>query len=83
MERRLQLLLDEDRYRRVKLAADAAGRSVAAMIRESIDVCYPDAAAARAAAAGRFLATAPTQDVEPDLAESLAAMAAESETRLA
>lgn len=82
LERRLQLLLDEARYERVKRAADTAGRSVSAMIRESIDICYPDAHAERAAAAGRFLQiTSP--GAEPDFAQSLAAMADESERRLA
>lgn len=42
LERRLQILLDEERYRRVAAEADASGRSVAAVIREAIDVRFRD-----------------------------------------
>ncbi len=37
MERRLQLLLDEQRYALVQTEAERSGRSVAAVIREAID----------------------------------------------
>ncbi len=37
MERRLQLLLDEQRYGLVSAEASRSGRSVAAVIREAID----------------------------------------------
>lgn len=37
MERRLQLLLDEERYRRVADEAERSGRSVAPVIREAVD----------------------------------------------
>lgn len=43
MERRLQLLLDADRYARVAGEAERSGRSVAAVIREAIDFRFPDA----------------------------------------
>lgn len=43
MERRLQLLLDQDRYDRVAHEADRSGRSVAAVIREAIDIRFPRA----------------------------------------
>ncbi len=42
MERRLQLLLDSGRYRRVAAEAERSGRSVAAVIREAIDFRFPD-----------------------------------------
>lgn len=42
MERRLQLLLDAERYKRVASEADRSGRSVAAVIREAIDFRFPD-----------------------------------------
>ncbi|MGL5853562.1 MAG: hypothetical protein ACRCZD_22485 [Phycicoccus sp.] len=42
MERRLQLLLDQERYARVATEADRSGRSVAAVIREAIDLRFPD-----------------------------------------
>jgi hypothetical protein len=41
MERRLQLLLDQPRYDRVASAAKESGRSVAAVIRDAIDLAYP------------------------------------------
>ena len=58
LERRVQLLLDEPRYR--KVAAEAARRhvSVAAVIREAIDRLPADADLRRAAIAG-ILAAAP------------------------
>lgn len=40
-ERRLQILLDEDRYRRVSALAARRGVSVAAVIREAIDRSVP------------------------------------------
>lgn len=41
MERRLQLLLDRERYARVEDEARRSGRSVSAVIRSAIDVAYP------------------------------------------
>lgn len=37
LTRRTQLLLDEERYRRLQQEADVTGRSVAAIIRDAID----------------------------------------------
>jgi mRNA-degrading endonuclease toxin of MazEF toxin-antitoxin module len=54
MERRLQLLLDQERYSRVAREASRSGRSVAAVIREAIDLRFAestDSARARAAEA--------------------------------
>jgi hypothetical protein len=64
LTRRLQVLLDEDRYRR--LAAEAERRSVpvAVVVREAIDRSFPTTSARRSAAAERILA-APTMQV-PD-----------------
>lgn len=42
MERRLQLLLDQERYDRVAAESARSGRSVAAVIREAIDMRFPD-----------------------------------------
>ncbi|AKT52661.1 antitoxin [Arsenicicoccus sp. oral taxon 190] len=41
LERRLQILLDQDRYDRVARAAEESGQSVGAAIRHAIDVAYP------------------------------------------
>lgn len=57
MEKRLQLLLDEHRYGLISAEARRSGRSVAAVIREAIDVRFEQAEARerRAAALGEFL----------------------------
>lgn len=65
MEKRLQLLLDAHRYRLVSAEASRSGRSVAAVIREAIDVRFAEEAEARerrAAALGEFLAMGPDED---------------------
>lgn len=50
LDRRLQILLDEQRYRRVAEAARERNTSVAAVVREAIDLALPaDVAAKRAA----------------------------------
>ncbi len=54
-DRRLQLLLDEDRYRRVAGLARHRGTSVAAVIREAIDRGLPSPDRKRAAAGRRVL----------------------------
>ena len=55
-ERRLQLLLDHERYDRVASEAERSGRSVAAIIRDAIDLKFPDDGdAGRQAAARRLL----------------------------
>lgn len=53
MERRLQLLLDAERYARVAEEAESSGRSVAAVIREAIDVRFPGGGEAARMEAGR------------------------------
>ena len=55
MDRRLQLLLDEDRYRRVAALASQRGTSVAAVIREAIDRGLPSPERRRTSAARRIL----------------------------
>lgn len=56
LERRLQLLLDRERYEKVSGEAERSGRSVAAVIRDAIDARYADLdSQARRAAAGRRL----------------------------
>lgn len=87
LERRLQILLDQDRYDRLAAEAKRSGRSVAAVIREAIDVhLAPDEAVRRADAAARLLelahrahhgATGP----EPEPGELKAAYEAELEEK--
>jgi hypothetical protein len=68
LERRLQILLDTERYQRVERVARDRGTSVAAVIREAIDRGLPEAPGVRASAARRIL-TAPDMDVPSDPAE--------------
>jgi hypothetical protein len=56
LDRRLQILLDEPRYRRVEAAARARGTSVATIIREAIDVAVPADPERKRAAADALLA---------------------------
>lgn len=59
LTRRTQILLDEDRYERLRECAEERGASVATLIREAIDRTFPAVAADRAQAARRLL------DAEP------------------
>jgi hypothetical protein len=70
-ERRLQILLDEPRFRRVEAAARERRLSVAAVIREAIDVALPVDLESKRAAADAILAAEP-MDV-PDTVEELKA----------
>jgi hypothetical protein len=65
LERRLQLLLDQERYERVAAEAKESGRSVNAVIREAIDAHYPPGAEARRAAMQRFLEMTAVPDPGP------------------
>ncbi|GAC1326290.1 MAG: antitoxin VapB7 [Mycobacteriales bacterium] len=71
MDRRLQLLLDEERYRRVSSLARERGTSVAAVIREAIDRGLPSPDRRRAAAGRRVL------DAEPMRVAAVAELVAE------
>lgn len=78
MEKRLQLLLDQERYERVADEAKRSGRSVAAVIREAIDVRFTDPEEEARLAAGRALLEMMDNNTdtrpEPDWAETKAAM---------
>lgn len=69
LERRLQILLDEDRHRRVTALAAERGVSVAAVVREAIDRGLPSSDRARRAAAA-VLRAAPDMEV-PEPAAAL------------
>ena len=64
LEHRLQILLDDDRHRRLTAAARARGVSVATIVREAIDRGLPDETARRSA--GRAVLDAPDMAV-PDV----------------
>jgi hypothetical protein len=66
LDRRLQILLDEQRYRRLAEAARERKTSVAAVIREAIDVALPADEAEKRAAWKRILAAEPMPVPDPD-----------------
>ncbi|HKX67734.1 MAG TPA: ribbon-helix-helix protein, CopG family [Intrasporangium sp.] len=87
MERRLQVLLDQDRYAKVEAEARASGRSVAAVIRDAIDLLFDSRgeAARRMESARRLLDLADLTGNEPpagDWAETKRAMDDELAGRL-
>jgi hypothetical protein len=61
LDRRLQLLLDADRHRRLAAAARERGTSVAAVIRDAIDRAVPDDIERKRAAAAAILAAEPME----------------------
>jgi hypothetical protein len=67
LDRRLQILIDEHRFRRISAVAQERGVSVATVVREAIDrgLASPDA---QRLAAGRRLLEAPDMQV-PEPAE--------------
>ena len=66
MSRRLQLLLDEERYQRVAAAAAEQRVSVATVIRDAIDASLPASAPARRAAGALLLRAQPADVPEPE-----------------
>jgi hypothetical protein len=70
MERRLQILLDEERYARISAVAQQRGVSVATVVREAIDRGVVDVASKREAA-GRAILEADDMPVPDDLAAEL------------
>lgn len=69
LEHRLQILLDDERHRRLKQAAQDRGVSVATIVREAIDRGLPNSDRRRRAAGDAVLA-APDMLV-PEVAELL------------
>ena len=65
-DRRLQILIDDERLERVRRRADATNRSVADVIRAAIDVALPPGTDRRRAAAELVLAAEPTEIGSPE-----------------
>lgn len=61
LTRRLQILLDEARYRRLEQQAQARGTSIATVVRDAIDHSIPSTDAERQAALDRILAADPME----------------------
>jgi hypothetical protein len=59
LSRRLQILLDEERYDRLARAARARRRSIGSLVREALDRAYPEREPKRSAAAERILHAEP------------------------
>jgi hypothetical protein len=66
LSRRLQILLDEERHRRLAEVAQERGVSVASVVREAIDRSLPDPAGRRSEAGRRLLDAADMPLPEPD-----------------
>jgi len=82
MSRRLQILLDEERYERVAAIAAVRQISVAAVIRDAIDRSLAEPDDRRRAAAARDILNAPPMDV-PERVEDLVAELNEIRSRRA
>lgn len=67
LSERLQVLVDPERWRRLKQEAAARGTSVGALVREAIDLAFPSTAAERSAAAAAVLDA--EEMAVPDVAE--------------
>ncbi len=55
LNQRLQVLLDEERMKRLELVARERGASVGHLVREALDLAFPSVPAQRRGAAGRLL----------------------------
>ena len=73
LDRRLQLLLDEERYQRVAALAGRRGTSVASVIREAIDRGLPRADEERMRAGHAVLEAEPME--VPEIADLLTELA--------
>jgi hypothetical protein len=67
----MQLLLDEDRHRRLAEEANRTERSISSLVREAIDVRFDlqEQMAHRSSAAAELLSAPRPADPEPDWAE--------------
>jgi len=61
LTRRLQILLDEERYLRLEQAAERRGAPVAAIVREAIDRLFGSEQVDRRAAGDRLLSAEPME----------------------
>jgi hypothetical protein len=66
LTRRLQVLIDDDRYERLRRASDESGAPVGELVRRAIDREFPGASSDRAAAADALLAMPRPTKREPD-----------------
>lgn len=75
LARRLQVLIDDERHRRLEAEAARRGVSVAVLVREALDAVYPSTTEERRAAGDRILAAEPMPVPDADgLRAELAAL---------
>jgi hypothetical protein len=79
LDRRLQILIDDGRYRRLEAVARERRLSVAAVIRDAIDAALPADLAKKERAAAALLAAEPMP--VPDTVEELKAEIDEARSR--
>lgn len=79
LERRLQILIDDARYRRLVRASRERNQSVSAIIRDAIDRALPGDAAKKRTALGALLAADPIP--VPQTVEKLKVEIAEGRAR--
>lgn len=74
LTRRLQVLIDDERHRRLEAEAARRGVPVAVLVREALDAAYPTTADDRREAGDRVLAAEamPVPDVDDLLAQLVA-----------
>lgn len=63
LTRRLQVLLDEERYQRLRTLAERQDRTVAELVRDALDRAYPGSDLSIADAGRRFLERPPLDDL--------------------
>lgn len=80
LDRRLQILIDDARYRRLEAVAKERRLSVAAVIRDAIDAALPADLAKKGRAAAALLAAEPMP--VPDTVEELKAELDERRSRV-
>ena len=65
LSRRLQVLLDDERFDRLAAEAKRRGTPIAVVVRDAIDLAFPSGASRRAAAARDVLAAEPMPVPDP------------------
>lgn len=81
--RRLQILLDDERYHRLEREAQQSGRSIAAIVREAIDLRFSTVPAARVEAGHRVMAEFSDRvGHEPDWSETKAILERDLDAKL-
>lgn len=67
LSRRLQVLIDDERFERLEREAARRRVAVAVLVRDAIDATFPATTPARAAAGARVLAAEPMPVPDPEV----------------